>query len=297
MMRKWDYILRGSMSQDEKHRYVPQKIYEPLPAVKPLKAVVLVAGKGTRLRPLTDSVPKPLLPLHGSPILEYILDGIILSGISEICLIVGYLEEQILDWINQIYLKNTRNAPWRSTAHIEFIHQEEVNGTGGAVLLAKAWVGSTHCFVTYGDILMSWSTYAEMVDIFQKNKLDWLLVGNPTDDPSMGAAIYYEQNWIRNMIEKPPKTAPHTDLNNAGCYIFPSTIFELLEQTPLSPRGEIELTAPIIDRIHKKQSPFLVKLGPGEFWCDVGTVAVYEKLQSTTDWIPKVKNIQVENHE
>jgi NDP-sugar pyrophosphorylase family protein len=294
MMRKWEYILRGTIKQDEQHRYVPQKVGEPLPARKLLKSVVLVAGKGTRLRPLTDTVPKPLLPLHGHPILEYILDGIILSGVTQIALIVGYLEEMIRNWVKNDFLKKTRDAPWRISVQIDFIHQEKVNGTGGAVLLAKSWAGSTHCFVTYGDILMSWSAYADMVDLFQKNHLDWYLVGNPTEDPSMGAAIYYDQNWITDFIEKPPKTAPFTNLNNAGCYIFPPMIFDLLKKTPLSPRGEIELTAPIIDRIHNKQSPYLVKLGREEFWCDVGTVPVYEKLQKSTEWVDKVKNLRVE---
>ena len=106
---------------------------------------------------------------------------------------------------------------------------------------------------------MSWSVYERIVDTFQKNNLEWYLVGNPTEDASAGAAIYYHDYWIDNMIEKPPKTAPFTDLNNAGSYIFPPVIFELLENTPLSARGEIELTAPIIDRIHQLLSPFLIK--------------------------------------
>ena len=55
---------------------------------------------------------------------------------------------------------------------------------------------------------MSWSVYERIVDTFQKNNLEWYLVGNPTEDASAGAAIYYHDYWIDNMIEKPPKTAP-----------------------------------------------------------------------------------------
>ncbi len=264
----------------------------PLPPPKSLKAILLAAGKGTRLRPLTDTTPKPLLPLHDHPIMEYILDGISRAGVKEICLIVGYKAELIETWVNSEYLsqENIDQNPWRQDLQFNFILQEDINGTGGAVLLAKEWVGDSYCFVNYGDILMSWSVYERIVDTFQKNNLEWYLVGNPTEDASAGAAIYYHDYWIDNMIEKPPKTAPFSDLNNAGSYIFPPVIFELLENTPLSARGEIELTAPIIDRIHQLLSPFLIKMTQEEFWCDVGTIPVYDRLENSEDWLIQVKN-------
>jgi UDP-N-acetylglucosamine diphosphorylase / glucose-1-phosphate thymidylyltransferase / UDP-N-acetylgalactosamine diphosphorylase / glucosamine-1-phosphate N-acetyltransferase / galactosamine-1-phosphate N-acetyltransferase len=291
MMRRWDYNLRGPIDQDLTKRYVPQPIGAPLPPKKPLKAVVMVAGKGTRLRPLTDTTPKPLLPLYQHPILEYILDGIALTGIREIALIVGYKAEMFKDWIGTKYLANRGKVPCRANLKIDFIFQENVNGTGGALLLAKDWIGSAYAFVTYGDILMSWTVYSQMVDIFQKNNLKWFLVGNITSDPSSGAAIYYTDHLITGFIEKPPKTAPPTDLNNAGCYIFPPEIFALLAKTPLSPRGEVELTWPIIERVNQKLSPYLIKMTPEEFWCDVGTVPVYEQLQKDPTWVTRVKNI------
>jgi NDP-sugar pyrophosphorylase family protein len=288
MMRRWGYNLHGSIEQDKTLRYVPQDIDAPLPVPKPLKAVVLVAGKGNRLRPLTEKTPKPLLHAQGTPLLEYILDGLHQTGINEICLIVGYLEEQFRTWVKDVYLASSS----RSDIKIDFITQTNINGTGGAVLLAKEWVGESYVLVTYGDILMSWSVYDRMVDLFRKNELSWLLVGNPTEDASAGAAIYYEDTYILDMIEKPPKTAPKTDLNNAGCYIFPSEIFHLLENTHLSPRGEIELTAPIIDRIHQKKPPYLIKMRNDEFWCDVGTIPVLDKLNQDKSWLSSLMNIK-----
>lgn len=292
MMRKWDYLVRGPISQDETKRWVPQEIHHPLPPKRPLKAVVLVAGKGTRLRPLTDVTPKPLLPLFDEPLLEYILDGIVRTGIEDIALIVGYKAEMFKEWIDLSYLKpeQIQKNPWRQGCKFEFIMQTNVNGTGGAVLLAKDWVGSSYCFVTYGDILMSWSVYERIVETFQKNKLEWLLVGNPTTDPSAGAAIYYEGFTILDFIEKPPKSAPKTDLNNAGCYIFPSEIFPLLENTPLSSRKEIELTWPVIERVKNKNCLHLIKMTKDEFWCDVGTVDVYNGLINDSSWLKQVKN-------
>jgi NDP-sugar pyrophosphorylase family protein len=289
MMRKWGYNLYGSIEQDLTLRYVPQPIDAPKPPIRPLKAVILAAGKGNRLRPLTDSIPKPLLPIHGHPILEYILDGLALTGITEFCLVVGYKEELVRDWIANDYLKQEKSPLaleiHRPELRISFITQTEINGTGGAVLLTKEWVGENYMLVTYGDILMSWSVYDRLVGMFRINYLDTLLVGNPTEDASAGAAIYYEGYKIKDFIEKPPKTAPPTDLNNAGCYIFPPSFFDQLQTTPLSSRGEIELTWPIIENVRAGHGPFLIKMKPEEFWCDVGTVPVYERLNATKDWM------------
>ena len=83
--------------------------------------------------------------------------------------------------------------------------------------------------------------YERIIDTFQKNNLEWFLVGNPTEDASAGAAIYYHDYWIDDMIEKPPKTAPPTDLNNAGCYIFPPEIFEALRSIKPGKGGEVWL--------------------------------------------------------
>ena len=298
MMRKWDYNLHGSIEQDLTKRYVPIPIDAPKPPPKPLKAVILAAGVGNRLRPYTETTPKPLLPLDGHPILEYILDGLAASGITQMCLIVGYKEELIRSWITDTYLVSPplRSFINRQPLQITFIHQSAINGTGGAVLLAKDWVGDSNCLVTYGDILMSWSVYDQIIGMFRINYLDYLLVGNVTKDPSAGAAIYYQDSKITQMIEKPPKTAPPTDLNNAGCYIFPPIIFDKLEKTPLSPRKEIELTWPIIEDIKLGKGPYLIKMSVEDFWCDVGTVQVYDHLQTHRDWIQKVINISEISH-
>ena len=93
---------------------------------KLLKAILLAAGKGTPLRPLTDTTPKPLLPLHDHPIMEYILDGISRAGVKEICLIVGYKAESIETWVNSEYLsqENIDQNPWRQDLQFNFIFRK-----------------------------------------------------------------------------------------------------------------------------------------------------------------------------
>ena len=258
--------------------------------MKQIKAVILAAGKGTRLGKLTDAVPKPLLRLHGKPVLEYILDGIAKTGIADICLVVGHQAFKIETWINQEYLTNLYTNPWRRELSINFIQQNCLNGTGGALLLAKDWVGKDNSIVTYGDILLSWSVYNRILNKFREKEKYWFLVGNTTDDPSSGAAIYYKDDLVIEFIEKPPKESPYTDLNNAGCYVFTPSIFQFLEETTVSQRGEIELTDPIIRRVNETKDVYLIRTKEEEFWYDIGNVDSFYNLNKTVNWIKKIKN-------
>ena len=152
--------------------------------MKQIKAVILAAGKGTRLGKLTEAVPKPLLLLHGVPALEYILDGIANTGITDICLVVGYHATKIEKWVTHDYLSNFSENTWRKELKISFSHQQNLNGTGGALLLAKEWVGKNNFLTTYGDVLLSWSVYKRILENFQVKEQNWFLVGNKTEDPS-----------------------------------------------------------------------------------------------------------------
>lgn len=251
------------------------------------KCVILAAGKGTRLKPYTYYAPKPLLKLHGKPILEYIIDGILVhTQIKEFCLIIGYKNEMIRQWCNNYYLRKLESKGIKASFH--FIEQKEINGTGGATLLAENWVDGEHFMEVYGDILVFQPIYGRLYRAFasqfqnkQNKTIRYALVGNYTKDPSAGAAIYVnDQNEIINMIEKPPKEATPTNYNNAGLYMFTPQIFEELKNMGLSPRGEIELTAPIIQQIKSRNPPVFIGMTQDEFWCDVGTKEAFDSLES-----------------
>lgn len=266
-----------------------------------LPAIILVAGKGTRLRPYTESIPKPLLELGGHPILEYILTNLIKVGVRYFIFITGYKEDIIRDWIQNVFCVKVfkesddlfcfKPNATNECIGVSFIHQENVNGTGGAALLAETQIkenGYNDFFLTYGDILVSRSTYQRLIDMYSKEEADAYIVGNPTKDPSAGAAVYYDGNKVINFIEKPGLDAPKTDLNNSGVYIFHKDLFERLKNTKPSIRGEIELTQPIIDMVHEGRNVKVVKVQDEEFWCDVGTVEIYEQLNKDLSWKPKV---------
>jgi len=118
-----------------------------------MKAVILAAGKGTRMRELTSEVPKPMLRVQGKPILEHIIAGVKASGIGEFCLITGWRAEVVESYFGD---------GSRFGVRIQYARQVVQDGTGKAPELAKSFVGGDDFLLTYGDILVKPETYQRM---------------------------------------------------------------------------------------------------------------------------------------
>src|SRR5690349_21248377 len=119
-----------------------------------MKAVILAAGKGTRMRDLTNDVPKPMLKVHGKPILEHIITGVLSAGIQDIFIVTGFRAEAIEQYFGT-------GAEWG--ANVNYGRQIIQDGTGKAPELAKAFIGKSPFLLTYGDILVKPETYAQML--------------------------------------------------------------------------------------------------------------------------------------
>ena len=191
-----------------------------------MKAVILAAGEGTRMRPLTSSIPKVMLPVANKPMLEHIVDSAIEAGIDGFVFITGYHEEAI-----EQYFGNGNK--WN--VNIDHIHQEEQLGTANAIGYAKGHVKDKF-IVLNGDVLVSSDHIKHMIE----RKEEAVITVKRVDNPSDFGVIETDGNKVINIIEKPE--FPPTDLANAGIYLFSETIFDLIEQTTLSPRGEYEIT-------------------------------------------------------
>src|SRR5262245_37109507 len=116
------------------------------------KALVLAAGKGSRMGALTAEIPKPMLPLAGKPILEHVIDRLGEAGIDQVMVVVGYYQERIRE--------HFAAYPRR----IEYREQEVVNGTGTAALLAREFCGKDPFILTFGDILCAPADYRGLMD-------------------------------------------------------------------------------------------------------------------------------------
>jgi NDP-sugar pyrophosphorylase family protein len=204
-------------------------------------AVVLAAGKGTRMGSVTDETPKPMLLIQGKPMLEHILEGLTAAGVENFFVVVGYRHQMV-----EQYFRAWRASqpPDRGAANLQFRVQDPVDGTGSATQLAKEFAGDEPLLLTYADILCDASEYLRCGAILQQRPETAAVVAvKAVDDPWQGAAVYEEQGRIRSIIEKPAKGTSTTHWNSAGFYAFRPILFQYLDRLQLSARNEYELTS------------------------------------------------------
>jgi dTDP-glucose pyrophosphorylase len=213
---------------------------------RPMKAVILAAGKGTRMRDLTNEVPKPMLKVHGLPILEHILTGLVSAGIREICIITGWRAEVVEGYFGD-------GSKWG--VKTSFVRQAVQDGTGKAPELAKEFVGADDFLLTYGDILVKPETYQQMVARFAGGKFSGLLTVTEGQDVTKGGLNFFDDQFCLTRLIEKPSASQVAQLRqegwlkpgqpvwyNAGIYIFKPSLWEFTSRLQKSPRGEYELT-------------------------------------------------------
>lgn len=219
-----------------------------------MKAVILAAGKGTRMKDLTNELPKPMLPVQGKPILEHILEGLCGVGIREFCIVTGWRKEVIESHFND-------GSRWG--VRITYAEQKVQDGTGKAPELAKSFVGGEPFLLTYGDILVKPETYGQMLKRWGESDFSGLLTVTAGEDVTKGAINFFDEQFcLRRLIEK-PSPAQVEELRatgwlkagdpawyNAGIYLFKPVLFEYTARLQKSPRGEYELTDAIIAMVN-----------------------------------------------
>ena len=191
-----------------------------------MKAVVLVAGKGTRMEPLTSDCPKVMLKVANKPILEHILNSAIEAGIDGFVFITGYLEEQIKEYFGD-------GSKWGVS--IEYVRQKEQLGTANAIGCAKGYVDGAF-LVLNGDMLIGQEDLRALVSRTEEAVICVKEVENPSDF----GVLETENDRVVRVIEK-PKTPP-TNLAHAGIYLFRESIFDFIDRTQPSVRNEFEIT-------------------------------------------------------
>jgi NDP-sugar pyrophosphorylase family protein len=221
------------------------------------RAVILAAGKGTRMGSITHDVPKPMLPIRGRPMLEHILDGLAAAGFKHFLIVVGVQHELV-----ENHFRN-----WRLP--VEFRVQQPVNGTGSATLLAEDFVADEPFLLTYGDILCDPVEYTRCTSVLEDNaSAAGVMAVKAVDDPWQGAAVYEDGGRVCRIIEKPPKGSSSTQWNSAGFYAFRRAVFDYLARLKPSIRNEYELTS-ALDTMLRDHLELRISDIRGE-WRDVG---------------------------
>lgn len=247
-----------------------------------MKAVILAAGKGTRMRELTQEVPKPMLPVHGKPILEHIITGIHTAGVREIFIVTGYCAEAIEDHFKD-------GSQWG--VQISYGRQEIQDGTGKAPEVAREFVGTSPFLLTYGDILVKPDTYQQMIHRYQEDYFSGVITVTASEDVTKGGLNFFDDQFcLSHLVEKPSAEQiealrqegwlkPNQPAwYNAGIYIFRPSLFEFTAKLEKSPRGEYELTDAIIALI--KTNHRMAGLEIQGRWVDVRDPEVLAGLQA-----------------
>jgi UDP-N-acetylglucosamine diphosphorylase / glucose-1-phosphate thymidylyltransferase / UDP-N-acetylgalactosamine diphosphorylase / glucosamine-1-phosphate N-acetyltransferase / galactosamine-1-phosphate N-acetyltransferase len=250
-----------------------------------MKAVILAAGKGTRMRDLTNEVPKPMLRVQGKPILEHILEGIVAAGIQDVFIVTGFRAEVIERHFGE-------GAQWQ--ARITCGRQMVQDGTGKAPEVAKAFVGGSPFLLTYGDILVKPETYQKMVQRFHQGGFSGVITVTRGEDVTKGGLNFFDDQFcLRRLVEKP--TAAQLDQlrrdgwlkpkdpawYNAGIYIFKPVVFGFTAKLQKSPRGEYELTDAISALIAAGYTLAGLEI-PGR-WVDVRDPEVLARLEQSNE--------------
>jgi bifunctional UDP-N-acetylglucosamine pyrophosphorylase/glucosamine-1-phosphate N-acetyltransferase len=227
-----------------------------------MKAVILAAGVGTRLKPITSSIPKPMIPLAGRPLLEHNIIGLKEAGVNEILLIVGYKKKIIKDY----FKKGDKLG-----VSIEYITQEEYRGTAHATGYGKDFVKNEPFLMMYGDILVDQVTFKKIIQLYKETNADGLISLLEVENPqNYGIISLDRQNYVKEIVEKPSSDQDVGNLANAGIYILPQTIFKAIEKTKLSKRGEYELTDSLEILIHHLNNRIIGYAMKETYWNDIG---------------------------
>ena len=196
------------------------------------KAVILAAGRGTRMRELTEDLPKPMIPVRGKPILQHIVEGLREAGVTHFQIIVGYRADVVQDFFGD---------GSRFGVSVEYATQVVQDGTGRVVELARDFAGADPFILSYGDILIAPENYRRLVALSEDKAL--VSVKHNPGEIAKGGAVFIDDQWrMTDLREKPQPGEPTSPWYNAGVYAFRPSIFEYTAKLEKSPRGEYELT-------------------------------------------------------
>ncbi len=192
-----------------------------------MKAIILAAGKGIRLEPITHTRPKPLIPVMNKPLLFHTLDAIKNADINDIFIVVSYLKEKIIEAIENYKAKNRVN--------IRIVEQEAPLGTGHAVKILEQYVDEPFILV-YGDLYIDKKVLKKIVE-----KKPPIMSLTRVENPREYGVVVTRDDYIIDIIEK-PSYEPPSNMINAGVYYLTPEIFHYLDKIKKSPRGEYEIT-------------------------------------------------------
>lgn len=231
-----------------------------------MKAVLLAAGFGTRLRPLTDTIPKCLVPIHGRPLLGYWFDLLFKAGIERVLVNTHYLPDPVREFV--------RTSPWRD--RIELVHEAEILGTGGTIIANRGFFGREPMMVAHADNLTDTDLPAFMAaHATRPAAAAMTLLAFEVEDPSSAGILELSaDNLVQHFHEKVAN--PPGKLANGALYILEPEMVDAIEA----------VGRPVVDFVTEVVPHFMGRIYAVEskrFHMDIGS---YERLKTAHEQYP-----------
>ena len=240
-----------------------------------MKAIILSAGEGSRMRPLTLTKPKTMLPVAGKPIIQYNIESLRDNGITDILLIVRYKEEIV---------RNYFGDGSDFGVNISYKTQKDFLGTANAISYGEDFIDDS-IIVLNGDIILDDEIIYEIIKKYNYLSPDTLMLLTEVEDPSAFGVVEIENGNIKNIVEKPKREEAPSNLVNAGIYIFNKDIFDKIRETEISERGEYEITDSVSLQIEDNKT--VIGHKTSKDWIDVGRP--WELIEVNEELIGKLK--------
>ena len=201
----------------------------------PLKGIILHGGYGTRLRPLTHTGPKQLIPIANKPISQYVLDDLVKAGVREIAIVLGDVyPEKVKEYYGDGSTLGTK---------ISYIYQGEPKGIAHAISLCEEYVNNEPFIVYLGDNLLK-GGIKDFAEGFKSSNYDAMTLLCEVENPQrFGVAKFDEKGKLIGLVEKPKE--PPSNYALTGIYFLKPVIFEMIKRLKPSWRGELEITEAI----------------------------------------------------
>lgn len=220
-----------------------------------MKALILAAGLGKRLKPLTSNTPKPLLFVGGKPFLSHTIEALKENGIQDICILTGWKSMKIRDFYGD-------GSDFG--VNLSYMEQKELKGTASAILCSEDCMDEPFVCIN-GDVLTSKEDLSKLIECYNETKSEVMGIVEVSDASKFGSVL--ENNGVLIDIKEKSDNPP-SNLINSGLFVFTPDIFNFIHQTPLSCRGEYEITDTVMMATKEKEI-HTVKLS--DMWIDIGT--------------------------
>jgi|TARA_B100002003_G_C14147385_1_gene551797 mannose-1-phosphate guanylyltransferase len=226
-----------------------------------MQAIILAGGLGTRLKPLTDKTPKPLLPIKGKPIIEHAINNFKKHNIKDIILSIGYKADKIKEYFGDGKEFGVK---------IKYSIEDEPLGTGGAIKKASEKIKKTFIAIN-GDNLADFD-WTSIIKSHKKNEARITLTLYPVEDVTQYGIAELKDNQIIKFIEKPSKKDAPSNLNNAGAYVIEPESLEIL------PKGKSSIEKDCFEKFCGEHGSVFAFEHKG-YWFPTDTLEKYNKAE------------------